>query len=172
MYPPFGTNSDDSTAGVYFLRGGSQSVVGVFKPHDEEQGMPNNPKNRSGTGAYGIGLRENFKPGYGCIREWATYVMDVGNFAGVPPTVLVNCEHPKFNYRNASHERQPVPKFGSLQQFEGNTEDFENFGETVFSDLAVQKIALLDLRVLNCDRNSANILVKLKANKGSNEGFN
>jgi hypothetical protein len=39
---------------------------------------------------------------------------------------------------------------------------FEDIGPSILSDFEVQKIALLDLRLLNCDRNSSNILIKKK----------
>jgi len=45
-----------------------------------------------GNGSHG--LRPHFKPGYGCMREVAAYLMDVDSFSGVPPTLLVHCEHP------------------------------------------------------------------------------
>jgi len=78
------------------------------------------------------------------------------------------------------------PKLGSLQRFVRSEDSFENFGRGFFrsfplspippslplpshrlafythSVYEVQKIALLDLRILNCDRNSANILVHRK----------
>ena len=50
------------------------------------------------------------------------------------------------------------PKLGSLQQYVRCGDMFEDLGASVLSDLEVQKIALLDLRLLNCDRNAANIL--------------
>jgi len=34
----------DGTSGVYFFRSSSGAHLAVFKPMDEEQGMPNNPK--------------------------------------------------------------------------------------------------------------------------------
>jgi hypothetical protein len=41
---PAKTDVLDCTGGVYFMRASSGHKVAVFKPHDEEQGMPNNPK--------------------------------------------------------------------------------------------------------------------------------
>jgi len=54
----------------------------------------------------------------------------------------------------------PGPKFGSLQAFvqsEGNSEDF---GDGMYNRNEVHKIAILDLRLLNIDRNTQNILVQ------------
>jgi len=167
--------SDDEggTAGVYFMKGDDDHRVAVFKPHDEEQGMPNNPKNRTGDGAYGAAMREHFKPGYGCIREWATYVMDVGNFAGVPPTLLVNCEHRVFSGLGqglVDPATAWAPKFGSLQKFIPECEGSDEYSWSLYSDLTVQKSALLDLRTLNCDRNSENLLVKGGPSSGERLG--
>ena len=41
---PAKTDVLDCTGGVYFMRSASGKKMAVFKPHDEEQGMPNNPK--------------------------------------------------------------------------------------------------------------------------------
>jgi hypothetical protein len=41
---PIKTDVLDCTGGVYFMRGVSGRKVAVFKPQDEEQGMPNNTK--------------------------------------------------------------------------------------------------------------------------------
>ena len=41
---PAKTDVLDCTGGVYFMRSASGKKIAVFKPHDEEQGMPNNPK--------------------------------------------------------------------------------------------------------------------------------
>ena len=122
----------DGTSGVYFMRSASGAHLAVFKPRDEEQGMPNNPKDYAGIGD--VGLRENFLPGEGCYREWAVYVMDVGGFSRVPCTTLVHCEHTCFNYpRNHGKSAAKIfPKFGSLQRFVRSEDSFENFGRNFF----------------------------------------
>ena len=103
------------------------------------------------------------------MRERAAYLMDVNHFCGVPPTLLVHCEHPILNYPARGHGRSGAmfgpsmyPKLGSLQEFVHASDIFEDLGASVLSDLEVQKIALLDLRLLNCDRNAANILAVRK----------
>lgn len=50
-------------------------------------------------------------------------------------------------------------KYGSLQKFVHNTEVAADFCSDLFSIEEVQKMAILDLRILNCDRNDENILV-------------
>ena len=163
--PPTATDEFEGSGGVYFLRSAFGSYEAVFKPHDEEQGMPNNPKDRVGTGVEG--LREHFQPGQGCLRELAAYIMDYKHFSGVPPTTLVHCEHPTFHYplplqhgASSAGRGKPFPKLGSLQKFIRGADLFEDLGPSLLSDFEVQKIALLDIRLLNCDRNAANILVQ------------
>ena len=56
-------------------------------------------------------------------------------------------------------------KFGSLQFFCDSEGPIENFSPDLFHKDEVHKIAILDLRVLNLDRNECNILVKTKINK-------
>ena len=51
------------------------------------------------------------------------------------------------------------PKLGSLQLFVASEGPIENFSESIFSVDEVHKIAVLDLRLLNLDRNACNILV-------------
>ena len=161
---PMRTDVLDCTGGVYFMRDSAGRKIAVFKPHDEEQGMPNNGKGYDGNGE--TSLRANFKPGQGCIREVAAYIMDVGDFTGVPPTTLVHCEHNAFLYpSHAGKVTQPFPKLGSLQRFVLSDGTFEDVGSSLISDFEVQKIALFDLRLLNCDRNASNILVSKKRRK-------
>lgn len=54
------------------------------------------------------------------------------------------------------------PKLGSLQAFIRASESFEDIGPALISTFELQKIALLDIRMLNCDRNSSNILAVRK----------
>jgi hypothetical protein len=157
---PSKTDLLDCTGGVYFLKSHNGSSTGVFKPHDEEQGMPNNPKGHAGNGK--VGLRQYFLPGEGYIREVAAYILDYKNFAGVPATCIVHCEHPSFHYPD-QRTNKVYPKLGSLQQFIKASDTFEDISPSLIGTLELQKIALLDMRILNCDRNSANILANRKS---------
>ena len=56
-------------------------------------------------------------------------------------------------------------KFGSLQAFCTSEGGIENFSPDLFHKNEVHKIAILDLRILNIDRNEGNILVKIKIDK-------
>lgn len=57
-------------------------------------------------------------------------------------------------------ESKSGPKFGSLQAFCENIGAVENYSSDKFSKDEVHKIAILDLRLLNLDRNDQNILVQ------------
>jgi pSer/pThr/pTyr-binding forkhead associated (FHA) protein len=155
---PKKTDLLDCTGGVYFMKSGNGEMVAVFKPQDEEQGMSNNPKGYAGNGIHG--LRPNFRPGEGYIREFAAYVLDFENFCGVPTTTIAYCEHPVFNYPIRYNQNNPtkVPKLGSLQAFIRANDTFDDISPSVVSTFELQKIALLDMRLLNCDRNASNML--------------
>ena len=164
-HTPGKTDLLDCTGGVYFMKNQQGQVTAVFKPHDEEQGMLNNPKGYAGNGK--VGLRKYFNPGEGYIRETAAYLLHVQHLAAVPPTCIVHCEHPAFHYPHTSttspyNYRSLYPKLGSLQQFVKAPDTFEDISPSLISVYEVQKIALLDMRLLNCDRNSANILCRRK----------
>ena len=153
---PISTDALDCTGGVYFLTDGDNHKCAVFKPFDEEQGMQLNNKGHNAEG-----LRSSFSPGQGCIRELAAYILDKDGFAGVPETMLVECAHKAFSYPMDERGRQGqiFPKLGSLQRFIVYQHLFEDIGTSNLSDFEVQKIALLDMRLLNSDRNASNILV-------------
>ena len=56
-------------------------------------------------------------------------------------------------------------KFGSLQLYVDSEGPIENFSPDLFSKDEIHKIAILDIRLLNLDRNECNILVKTKIDK-------
>jgi hypothetical protein len=157
---PSKTDLLDCTGGVYFMKAASGAQVAVFKPSDEEQGMPNNPKGHAGNGDHG--LRDFLKPGRGYIRETAAYILDHMNFSCVPPTTIVHCEHPTLHYPSRSGQpassNQIFPKIGSLQAYIRANDTFDDISSSMISVFELQKIALLDMRLLNNDRNSSNIL--------------
>lgn len=64
-----------------------------------------------------------------------------------------------------AQEQELGLKYGSLQYFCENEGPIENFSPDLFSVDEVHKIAILDLRILNIDRNECNVLVKTKLNK-------
>jgi len=50
-------------------------------------------------------------------------------------------------------------KTGSIQQFATNTDIIGDVSTSLFLPKQIQKIAVLDIRLLNCDRNDENLLV-------------
>lgn len=134
----------EGVGGTYFINNPDGSLMGVFKPCDEEPGSPNNPKN--------IIKNPILPPGGGFIRELAAYMMDRENFAGVPPTYLLsNVQHKGF----ATDEE----KFGSLQAYVDNDGESSAFGSNLFNVEDVHRIGILDIRLFNMDRNEENMLV-------------
>ena len=173
------------TGGSYFLRDPDRNIVAVFKPVDEEAYAPHNPRGKassttfdgasspdldcydqhshslalSGSGSHtGTGpsvagcqtsMRRGIRPGEGAHREIAAYLLDHGHRAGVPATAPVYITYPDGS-----------SKYGSLQQFVDCDTDCEEMGPSAFSAAEVHKIAVLDLRLANADRNGGNILAK------------
>jgi len=62
-------------------------------------------------------------------------------------------------------------KYGSLQKFIDKADIAGNFSSDLFDVDQVHKIGILDLRVLNCDRNDENILVLRKKKKNSEKSY-
>jgi Phosphatidylinositol 3- and 4-kinase len=59
-------------------------------------------------------------------------------------------------------------KIGSLQIFADNLGPIENFSSDIFEADEIHKIAILDIRLLNLDRNLCNILVCCDKGQESN----
>lgn len=137
------------TGGSYFIFANDATKVAVFKPEDEEPNGPNNPKGYAGS-PDGGGLRKGVQPGEGATREVIAYLLDHGGFSGVPPTAMVSLKG-----MDAGAE-----KVGSFQQFVPHDTDCEEMGPSVFPTQQVHKIAVLDIRLANTDRNASNILAK------------
>jgi len=139
----------DGVGGTYFIRGQDNYNIAVFKPIDEEPGALLNPKQ----------LLKNplMPPGGGAIREVAAYVLDYKHSAGVPETRIVpNLRHEHFNNQDKS---KFTPKTGSLQKYINNIGYSDSMGSSGFSLDDVHNIGILDIRILNLDRNGENILI-------------
>ena len=134
----------DGTGGTYFMKNSHKTVEAVFKPTDEEAYAPRNPKNYAGKLGE-IGLRPGVLSGEAAYREVAAYLMDSGSFSTVPKTVLVQAQHPTFNYPL----HQIYPKTGSLQEFVKNIGTVDDYSTSNFSTQEIQKICVLDIRILN-----------------------
>jgi len=141
----------DGVGGTYFIRDQEKRYIALFKPLDEEPGALLNPKGRL--------LMENplMAPGGGAIREVAAYLLDIKHSAGVPETLIVpDLVHENFNYQDKS---QHTPKPGSLQKYIDNIGYSDSMGSSGFSVDDVHHIGILDIRILNLDRNGENILL-------------
>jgi len=136
--------------GTYFLRDDKNRIVGVFKPEDEEAYCPNNPRGFSGRMG-GPSVRNGLLSGEANIREVAAYLLDHEKFANVPATVRVEVSHPVFGQK---------PKIGSFQEFKAHDEEAGDVSASLFSIEAAHRIAIMDMRLLNRDRNDENLLVK------------
>ena len=158
----------DGTSGVYLLRSSPPSSspalrgetrlstsppVAVFKPSDEEAGSDNNPRGLRGEKHM---MREGFRPGDGAVRERVAYKLDHRGFARVPKTALE-----RIMMRTATGTRL-AEQSGSIQEFvpsQGDVGEYR-FDGSEFCERASHRIALLDLRLFNCDRHEGNILVR------------
>ncbi|CAK4628794.1 unnamed protein product [Aphanomyces euteiches] len=149
----------DGTGGTYFLKDPSQRKVCCFKPQNEEPFGPCNP--RGFVGPLGkAGFRKGVLSGEACEREVAAYLLDKDHFAGVPATTLAEIKHPAFKYSEGDIEF----KMGSLQEFVRHEDVASDLSPSLFPPHQVHKIVLLDMRLVNTDRNDANLLVRRRRN--------
>lgn len=142
--------------GTYFLSDSENKILGVFKPEDEEAYAPNNPrelKGRMGSRAVKGGVRS----GEANVREVAAYLLDHEKFANVPATVRVEISHASFG---------EVPKIGSFQEFKPHDEEAGDVSPSLFSVEAAHRVSIMDIRLLNTDRNDENLLVKKSGSAG------
>jgi len=86
------------------------------------------------------------------LHEFAAYRLDHNHFAGVPQTVITTLEHPAFEGKQTGACQSYVKD--SITAVEIDRRLFEHF-----SSASVRRIATLDIRVMNEDRHSSNILV-------------
>jgi hypothetical protein len=146
-----------------------QEFVSVFKPVDEEPMAVNNPQGLP-VSLNGEGLKRGTRVGEGALREVAAYILDhprsgpravngeaIG-FAGVPPTIIVQCLHKGFNHPEGFENAMEYAKIGSLQMFMKNEGNCEDIGPGAFPVEEVHKISVFDIRMANTDRHVGNIL--------------
>jgi len=174
----------DGSGGTYFLHDARKAKIAVFKPADEEPYAENNPRGYIRQAGDPVVLREGVVPGEACIREVAAYLLDHGGFSGVPMTTLVEANHPTFNTNGArlkvaeggaavgnhsignhtvsSHSPGSARKPGSFQEFVRSDCTMDDMSPSKISVDEVHKIAILDIRIMNADRNAANLLCRRK----------
>mmetsp|Transcript_10756 Transcript_10756/g.17627 ORF Transcript_10756/g.17627 Transcript_10756/m.17627 type:complete len:757 (+) Transcript_10756:259-2529(+) len=146
--------SEDGSGGTYFLKNKMGVRVACFKPRDEEPSAENNPRGLSGKAGQ-VGLRDGVLAGEAIEREVSAFITDVGGFSSVPETIMVETQHHKFHYSDGVI----LPKVGSLQRYVVADCIASDFSPQLFPVDEVHKIAILDIRLLNGDRNDANMLV-------------
>jgi len=151
---PSPIRASDGVGGTYFLHDESRRPVAVFKPVDEEPGAANDAK-RS--------LAEPLlPPGGGALREIAAFLLDQrmpqAQRAGVPETHwFAGVSHLAFVGGGAAS------KYGSLQRFVANDGLLDSLSPSLVYAGDVHRVAVLDLRLLNLDRNAENLLVQRDA---------
>lgn len=163
--------STEGTGGAYFMQDAlGQKYISVFKPIDEEPNAINNPQGLP-VSLDGEGLKRGTRAGEGAVREVVAYLLDhpssgprhlsgeVVGFAGVPPTVMIQCLHKGFNHPDGFEGTFENVKVGSLQMFMKNIGSCEEMGPQAFPIEEVHKISVFDIRMANADRHSGNILI-------------
>ena len=170
------------SGGTYFLHDAKKTKIAVFKPADEEPYAANNPRGYLRQPGQTLSLREGVVPGEACMREVAAYLLDHDGFSGVPMTTLTEARHPAFNNNGSrlkvaeggasigSHSitspgtgsttSSIKKKVGSFQEFVYCECTIDDISPSKISVDEVHKIAILDIRIMNADRNAANLMVR------------
>lgn len=135
---------------VYKLFNKIGEDAAVFKPYEALKGLVANPMDQ---------LTLNSKQH--ALNEVCAYKFDqhsaVGLRAGVPETQHVKLPAAMFTEPSDTSSHLGFIR-GSVQKFVPNTESCEDYGPNLFTKDDVHRIGLLDLRILNCDRHSGNML--------------
>jgi len=100
------------------------------------------------------GLKRGSRVGDGAANEVAAYLIDHGGRAGVPATALVN-----LRCSAAGAGSRGGVKRGALQEFVHSVGDAEEISPSLFLTQDVHGIAILDMRIAQCDRHGGNVLV-------------
>ena len=141
------------TTGSYFL-----DKIGVYKPQDEEWGMPNNksdPYQYNPQYAADMQMRKNaprrgYIQGTGYLRERSAHT--IGGRFGAPPTAIIEVP-----FKGAA--KNATLKKGSFQLFVkgGPIALMTDEQKKAIPVKEMQRIALLDLLIGNSDRNQGNL---------------
>lgn len=150
----------DGTGGTYFLKNSQNKTVAVFKPREEDPLSRLNPKRKDSDSPLHL---KGIRPGEGVLREVLASQLAPELFS-VPETYIIDVNHTAFH--DPSKPRSQLKRRrGSLQKFIPGATTAEEVGSGLFSLQDVQSIALLDILMVNCDRNGGNILVMPGSNK-------
>eukprot|EP00012_Vannella_robusta_P011398 CAMPEP_0206205978 /NCGR_PEP_ID=MMETSP0166-20121206/14591_1 /ASSEMBLY_ACC=CAM_ASM_000260 /TAXON_ID=95228 /ORGANISM="Vannella robusta, Strain DIVA3 518/3/11/1/6" /LENGTH=257 /DNA_ID=CAMNT_0053626199 /DNA_START=111 /DNA_END=881 /DNA_ORIENTATION=+ len=151
---------EEGTGGTYFLKNSQNASVAVFKPSNEGPLCPQNPKRNNNNDTFHF---QGFVPGEETKREVFAFLVD-NHFAGVPETLMAEVSHWIFtDDKGISGTPNSMfrTKEGSMQQFVPDVQcSVDDMGCSKFSLEDVQRIAILDMLLVNCDRNGGNILVQ------------
>lgn len=139
------------SGGTYFMPDSLGNRVACFKPCDEEPSAANNPRKRIEAST-----REGVLPCEAALREVAAFIIDKDGLMGVPATSLVEIACPQFHYPEPL--KGIFAKRGSLQRYV-RADSASDFSPYLFPVHEVQKVGILDILLLNCDRNDSNLLV-------------
>jgi hypothetical protein len=155
----------DGISGSYLLIGRLGEKCGIFKPSAQEPGTVGNPKGFSAIcqqGLFGV------VPGEGYLRERVAYLLDKNNrFAEIPLTKITKFKSKYFPLQSRIHSKELV---GSFQKWIADAhpayDDYQILPRWISSAHGdqipvdqIHKVAVFDIRTLNCDRHLKNFLV-------------
>lgn len=176
----------EGLSGSYFLKDRFHNRAAIFKPKLHEPFAPLNPKGLQaplGSEVHVSGVQS----GTLYLRERAAYLVDEKGLFSVPETFLAAVEHPFFqrSAQNAAlvsfsgfpggagpgHSKSkcgadpnsnggPPSLVGSVQKMVANNGSVSNISVSKLPPFEVQKVAVLDMLILNADRNEGNILFR------------
>jgi len=125
------------------------------------------PASNGTGGVYMIPLSDSedkivFKPqseenestgGNGFVKEYAAYLIDRG-LSSVPETFITT-----INFKGAPSV------LGSMQRFVKDSVDAEDYGPSRFNTEDIHRVGILDVRILNTDRHSGNLMLNTVTGK-------
>jgi len=130
-----------------------EDPIDMKKPHTADLGVVGARSiSLDGEGAMTGGMKRGVAPQTSAVREVAAYLLDHG-LAGVPRTAYIS-----YAGSLGSNPAQQE-KVGSVQEYIGHLGHSEDWSPSMFDSGDVQAIAALDIRLLNQDRHTGNILV-------------
>ncbi len=158
----------EGISGSYILVNRKGDPLAIFKPAEEEAGNPANPKGFSEKIAHGILRQFRITPGTSYQRERVAYLLDKDHFSQVPATFIAHMPRKYFS-KFGTFEEDSLIK-GSFQKFILGCKEAWDYYQILPSFLSsasghkipsheIHKIAILDIRMLNCDRHMKNFLI-------------
>lgn len=154
----YGELVQNCCGGTYMMRDSRGAQAAVFKPIDEEPFAPYNPKGFVGMMDVESEMKAGIAVGGGAARECAAFLLDHDGLGAVPCTAMLRIAHTTLL---ADSEAEVQIKMGSLQRFQQHDCTAEDVGTAGFNLTQLHAIGVLDVRTVNMDRNSDNVLVKM-----------